>query len=71
MSDAEDAKRYRWLKAQSALRLQSAYMKWTREDGTTFSSMHDLSARGINFESCGTLDETIDKAMKYKFRNEA
>jgi len=70
MSDLEDAKRYRWLKAQPALRLQSEYMKWTRPDGTEFYSMHILSAKGVNFESLETLDETIDQAMSYKFRNE-
>ena len=64
-SDVEDAKRYRWLKAQPMLSLKSDNMGWTRLDGTKYISSHRLAARTISFESFETLDETIDHAMAY------
>lgn len=64
-SDAEDAKRYRWLKAQRGLELQSLGQssQWIRPDGTKFYSSHMLLAGNTAYGAYETLDETIDAAI--------
>ena len=61
----QDAARYRWLKDQQGLTLESARGSgWTREDGSRFIPTHRLCAGGTQFAPCEALDESIDAAMK-------
>lgn len=61
-----DAMRYRWLRAQPKLRLESDDFQsyWIREDGSKFHSSHRLSAKDTRYGIYETLDETIDRAIK-------
>lgn len=64
MSDAEDAKRYQFLKSCKDLELAStAPMTWTREDGSTFTSRYYFACNGTRFGGFATLDEMVDAAM--------
>lgn len=58
-----DAERYRWLKTQKGLTLESDNMIWTRINGSKFMSPYRLCGNDIAYESCETLDKTIDTAM--------
>ena len=64
--DAQDAKRYRWLRDAPNLTLQSDGSVWTRKDGSSFYSGHYLSAYGTRFAAAESLDAAIDNAMKAK-----
>ena len=57
-----DAERYRWLKAQKSLLLESATGFWTKADGSRFSPTHRLCAGDTQFAAYETLDEAIDAA---------
>ena len=61
----QDADRYRWLRAQKRLRLQSDGGMWTR-DGETFHASHNLAANDTQYGPYATLDETIDFARGFK-----
>jgi len=59
-----DAKRYRWLRSQRAVLLESDQTQWERNDGTKYQSSHRLCANDTQFASYETLDATIDAAMR-------
>lgn len=59
-----DGARYRWLKAQKSIDLQSNGGEWTRKDGTRFFASHRLCAGDRAYAVAETLDATIDAAMK-------
>lgn len=64
MSDKQDAERYRWLRSQYGLTLESSGMQWTRiKDGSKFIASHRLCANDRIFSAFETLDETIDEAI--------
>lgn len=58
-----DARRYRWLRAQTQLELRSDGAKWTRPDGSTFIASHCLCSGGTQFAAAATLDDTVDAAI--------
>lgn len=58
-----DARRYRWLRAQTQLELRSDGAKWTRPDGSTFIASHCLCSGGTQFAAAATLDDTVDTAI--------
>lgn len=62
-----DALRYRWIKAQKGLTLQSDVTVWTRPDGSSFTSSHRLAANGTQYAAAETLDELINAAMTSDF----
>ena len=61
----QDAARYRWLRDQKGLRLESDNMVWTRLDGSKYTSTHYLAANGTCHASLESLDLTVDTAMQY------
>lgn len=64
LADADaDARRYRWLRAQTQLELRSDGAKWTRPDGSTFIASHCLCSGGTQFAAAATLDDTVDAAI--------
>lgn len=60
----QDAVRYRWLRDQKGLRLESDNMVWTRLDGSKYTSTHYLAANGTCHASLESLDLTVDTAMQ-------
>lgn len=60
-----DADRYRWLKSQPALTLESSGARWER-DGVAFVASHRLCAGHTAYAPYATLDETIDAALAAK-----
>ena len=61
----QDAARYRWLRDQEGLLLESDNMVWTRLDGSKYTSTHYLAANGTCHASLESLDLTVDTAMQY------
>lgn len=65
--DEKDARRYRWLKSQRGLSLDSvAPVRMTRPDGSQYICRYYLAGNGTCYENAETLDEMIDKAMENK-----
>ena len=60
----KDAERYRWLRDQKGLHLESESMTWTRKDGSKYTSTHYLAANGTCYASLESIDLTIDTAMR-------
>ena len=60
----KDAERYRWLRDQKRLHLESESMTWTRKDGSKYTSTHYLSANGTSYAPLESIDLTIDTAMQ-------
>lgn len=64
----EDAARYRWIKAQRNLELQTCKTygtPWTNtETGETYYPTHYLAANGTGFGGIEKLDDLIDQAMQ-------
>lgn len=62
---AKDAERYRWLRSQKSLTLQTEKQpnKWTRHDGSTFSASHYLASGHTVHRVDVSLDATIDAAI--------
>ena len=60
----KDAERYRWLRDQKRLHLESESMTWTRKDGSKYASTHYLSANGTSYAPLESIDLTIDTAMQ-------
>jgi hypothetical protein len=59
----EHALMYRWIKDAKGLELRTESMRWTRPDGSVYTSTHYLSANDMQFSAAPTLDETIRAAM--------
>ena len=57
-----DALRYRWMKAQHKLSLETDGSTWTR-NGVKFIASHRLSANGTQYGSYEKLDELVDAAI--------
>ena len=62
--DAQDAKRYRWLRDAPRLSLLSDATHWVRPDGTKFVSTHYLASGGTQYAAAESLDAAIDAAME-------
>ena len=64
----KDAKRYRWIKAQKNLHLETCKTygtPWTRaETGVQFYPSHILNVKGTGFNGIEHLDDLIDQAME-------
>ena len=63
-ADAQDAKRYRWLRDAPRLSLLSDATHWVRPDGTKFVSTHYLASGGTQYAAAESLDAAIDAAME-------
>jgi hypothetical protein len=62
-SDLEkDAARYRWVKEQKSIRLQTDGSKWKKQ-GEEFTASHSLASNGTQWGAFKSLDEVIDSAM--------
>lgn len=62
-SDLEkDAARYRWVKKQKSIRLQTDGSKWKKQ-GQEFTASHSLASNGTQWGAFKSLDEVIDSAM--------
>ena len=62
--DAQDAKRYRWLRDAPGLTLKTDGGLWLRGDGTSFRNTHYLAAYGTQYAAAESLDAAIDAAME-------
>ena len=60
----KDAERYRWLRDQKRIHLESESMTWTRKDGSKYTSTHYLAANGTSYAPLESIDLTIDTAMQ-------
>jgi hypothetical protein len=67
-SDAKDAARYRWIKAQQdlAIRTNKTYgAPWTKTDtGEKYYPSHQLDVNGTYFNGIEHFDDLIDQAME-------
>jgi len=67
-SDAKDAARYRWIKAQQDLEIRTNRTygaPWTKTDtGEKYYPSHQLDVNGTGFNGIEHFDDLIDQAME-------
>jgi hypothetical protein len=63
MTVEDDARRYRWIKAQTNLQLQSDNSLWFRSDKTKYYPKFSLAVNSTGFHGIEDVDVLIDRAM--------
>ena len=67
-TDAQDAARYRWIKAQKNLAIRTnrtCGAPWTKTDtGEKYYPSHQLDVNGTGFNGIEHFDDLIDQAME-------